>query len=86
MKNLFITISIAALLFAGCSGNQTKEQEQSKDVHVHEDGTVHQNHEEDTTVMQEEFIAPVDSASQKAEPKHEHTPDTSDGHEHPHKH
>lgn len=62
MKNLFISMSIAAILFAGCSGNQSKEQEQRKDVHIHDDGSVHENHEEDTAVKQEEFTAPVDSA------------------------
>ena len=86
MRNIFISMAIAAILLAGCSRNQTKEQEPSKDVHVHEDGTVHQNHEEDTVVTQEEFIVPVDSASQIEEIKHKHTHDQNDGHKHPHKH
>ncbi len=86
MKKLFISIAIALFLIAGCSGNQTKEQEQSKEVHTHDDGSIHENHEEDSTTKQEEFTVPMDTPSKKEEPKHEHTHDGKDGHEHPHKH
>lgn len=86
MKKPIVTIAIAALLFAGCSGNQTKEQESSEDVHVHDDGSVHEDHKEDSTTRQEEFTVPVDTTSQKDEPKHDHTHDGQDEQEHPHKH
>ena len=82
MKKLFISTAISAFLIAGCSGNQTKEQEHNKDVHTHDDGSVHQNHEEDTT-KQEEFTAPANTPSQKAEPEKEHTHDGKE-HSHPH--
>jgi hypothetical protein len=72
MKKLFISLSIAALLFAGCSGNKTKESEEKSGTHTHDDGTVHEAHEKDSA-KQEEFTAPADTAS------HSH-----DGHEHQH--
>ena len=37
-------------------------------------------------LKQEEFTAPLDTASQKADSMHEHSHDEHDGHEHPHKH
>jgi PBP1b-binding outer membrane lipoprotein LpoB len=86
MKKLFISMSIAAIFFAGCSGNKTEEHNHNDGTHQHDDGSVHQNHEDDTAVKQEEFTAPVDTASQKEEAKHEHTHDEKDEHEHPHKH
>lgn len=85
MKNIFISMTIAAILFVGCSGNKTKENIQNDGRHQHDDGLAHQNHEEDTVLKQEEFTEPVDTTSQK-EAKHEHTHNGKDGHEHPHNH
>ena len=84
MKKSILILSVAALLFAGCSGDQKKENDNA--THQHDDGSVHQNHKEDNVIKQEEFTAPVDTASLKDERKHEHTHDGQDGHEHPHKH
>ncbi len=86
MKNSMIILSIAALLFAGCAGNQTKEHEQNDASHKHDDGSVHQNHEEESAIKQEEFTVPVDNTSQKADSMHKHTHEQHDGHENPHKH
>lgn len=86
MKKLIFPIVISAFLIAGCSSNQTKQQKHNNDVHKHGDGSVHQNHEEDTATKQEEFAAHVDTTSQKVEPVKEHTHDGQDGHKHPHNH
>ena len=86
MNKSLISISIAIVLLSACSGNQTKKQEHNKDVHIHEDGSVHQNHEEDTAIKQEEFTVPVDTSLQKGVPEKEHTHDGKDEHEHPHNH
>ncbi|HKR05161.1 MAG TPA: hypothetical protein VJY62_11060 [Bacteroidia bacterium] len=82
MKKSFISLSIAAFLFAACSGNQNKEHDHNDGTHTHEDGSVHQNNEEDTA-KQEEFTVPADTSSKMDESKKEHS---HDGHEHPHKH
>lgn len=79
MKKYFIALSILAVLFSACSNNQTNDN----NTHVHDDGSVHENHSQDTLVKQEEFTAPTDSTVINTEPAHEHT---HDGHEHPHTH
>ncbi len=71
MKNFFAPLIFSACLLAACSGNQPKEQEHSEDTHVHDDGTVHDNHEADS-VTQEEFTAPVDSTSKETGKEHTH--------------
>ncbi len=68
MEKLLVSIAIAAFLFAGCSGNQNKEQEHTEDIHKHDDGSVHENHEEDSEIRQEEFTVPADTPSQNDEP------------------
>ena len=73
MKNIFITLSIAAVLFAACTGK--REHDHNDGTHEHSDGSTYQNHETDT-VKQEEFTAPIDTI--KIETEHNH--------EHPHKH
>lgn len=64
MKNTFLSIAIAAIIIAGCNGNHPKESEQKNGVHTHEDGSVHQAHEEDSAILQEEFTVPVDTSIQ----------------------
>jgi len=86
MKKLLVSIAIAAFLFAGCSGNQNKEQEHTEDIHKHDDGSVHGNHEEDSEIRQEEFTVPADTPSQNDEPGNDHTHEKQNGNEHPHKH
>ena len=86
MKKVLITLSIAALLFAGCSNNQSKEHDHNDGTHQHDDGAEHQNNEADDSVKQEEFTAAPDTTSQNHESKHRHSHDGENGHEHPHKH
>ena len=82
MKKVFFTLSLATFLLSACSDNQNKEQKLNDGTHQHEDGSVHQNHEEDT-IKQEEFNAPIDtSISEEVQVKGH----THEGHEHPHKH
>lgn len=65
-----------ALLIAvasSCSDNSEKSN-----IHVHEDGSVHQNHDENVKIDQEEFMA--DSLHHQDSTNHE------DGHNHDHEH
>jgi len=80
MKRSIIILSIAIILFAGCTD---KKEDDHSAIHQHDDGSVHQNHEEKNEIKQEEFIVPVDTALQKVDSMHEHT---HDEHGHPHKH
>lgn len=80
MKKQFVLISFAALFLAACSSNQNKEQNNSDETHLHEDGSIHQNHED--TVKQEEFTVTADTIQNQIDSnQHSH-----DGHEHPHQH
>ncbi len=76
MKQLLICIA-SIILFAGCPSDKSKEHKHDNGTHQHDDGSIHQNHEEDTT-KQEEFIVPADTLNKK---EHNH-----DGHDHPHTH
>lgn len=80
MKNSIILFAIAALLFAAC-GNKSQEHahdgedahEHAADTHEHEDGSVHDDHE-DGEHSQEEFK--VDSTTIKVE-EHGHSHEDS---------
>lgn len=68
MKKSILTVAVAALLFAACSNNKNKEHSQdgdehnhAKGTHVHEDGSVHEDHA--TEHHQEEFKLDGDSAA-----------------------
>ena len=86
MKNTFLSIAIAAIIIAGCNGNHPKEPEQNKDVHTHEDGSVHQDHEKDSTIIQEEFNDSVDTSIKKEKAIKDHTHGEKESHDHPHNH
>lgn len=76
MKKNWLIISFAALFVAACA---SKKNEKNDGTHTHEDGTVHENHD-DTLTRQEEFKATGDTSSgHNHEMKHSH-----DDHEHPH--
>ena len=68
MKKLFISLSIAAFLFAACSGNK---HDHNDGTHTHDDGSVHQNHQD--TIKQEEFAAPADTSHKHDDHEHPHT-------------
>ena len=84
MKKTFISLSIAAILFAGCNSNQSKEHKEQEGIHVHEDGSLHEHHQ-DTTLQQEEFTVSSDTAVLIDKP-HSHSHDSGGTHEHPHQH
>ena len=68
-------MAFAAITLAACNNDAPEEHEHDGNTHVHEDGTVHEHHDE---VTQEEF---------HADSTHMHTDSTM--HEHngvPHKH
>lgn len=79
MKSLFLSIAVLAFVFAGCSGNESKEHDHNDGSHTHDDGSAHQ-HTEDV-VKQEEFVVSADTSVQDAGPKRD-----QDAHEHLHKH
>lgn len=78
MKNSILIFAIASLLVAGCGNKNTEDHAHDADgnhmedegTHQHEDGAVHEDHEE-AGLKQEEFTAPADSAS-KATDEHGH--------------
>lgn len=80
MKKQFVLISIAATLLTACSSNQNKEQINQDETHLHEDGSIHQNH--DDTVMQEEFTVTADTIQNQIDS----IPHSHSEHEHPHQH
>lgn len=75
MKKLIFILAIPVVILSGCSGNQTKS---NTNTHVHEDGSVHKDH--DTSKHhQEEFIV-GDSST------HKHEQQNHDSHDHKHEH
>ena len=80
MKKKFVFISIAAMFLGACSGNQNKEHNHSDEAHTHEDGSLHQNH--DDTVIQEEFTVTADTIQNQIDS----IPHSHSEHEHPHQH
>ncbi len=80
MKKIFIFIASATVFFAGCSGSN-KVNDDKKGTHVHEDGSVHNDHKKTSDKKQEEFTVPVDSSVNRSEHEHKHT---HDGHDQPH--
>lgn len=84
MKKIMI-MSAALFALAACGGNNDKDN--NHDTHVHEDGTVHENHatEAATPAAQESFKVKADTtAATKAEHHHDHG--DSHDHTHPHQH
>jgi len=78
MKKNWLILSVAALFMTACA---SKKDDKNGGTHTHEDGTVHENHD-DTLNKQEEFKAAADTSS-----GHDHDKEHShDDHEHPHTH
>jgi hypothetical protein len=67
MKHIFVFLAFTIFAIAGC--RNPKNTENSHDAtHTHDDGSVHQNHE-DTTHQQQEFKVDADTS------KHSHDHD-----------
>jgi hypothetical protein len=83
MKKIFSIIAILAIVFAVSScGNKKKKDSQAHDTHVHEDGSVHENHDNDTPA-QESFEVKEDSdAHQHNTDEHAHEHGDEAGHDH----
>jgi hypothetical protein len=76
MKHALIACIIALSLFASCSGNDS-QHDHNNGTHTHDDGTVHKNHDENSTT-QEEFIVTDSTQTHHADSSHSHD------HTHPH--
>lgn len=69
-KNSIIVLAVVAMLFAGCDNKNStghehdSEGNHTENVHEHEDGSLHEHHE-DTEQTQEKFKVEGDSASIK---------------------
>ena len=81
MKNIFMLFTISAILFAGCAGKSNESNHE--ETHAHDDGSVHEHHEADST-KQEEFSVGADTLSHMEQ--HGHTHDSSEENEHSHQH
>lgn len=58
MKRIYFTMAFFALFATACTSNKAEEHEHDHGTHQHEDGAVHENHEEETQeIQQEEFDA-----------------------------
>ncbi len=87
MKNIFFTIAMSAILLSSC-GNDTNKK---TDMHTHEDGSEHVNHDNafNEAPEQELFEIEHDSISAKkdtlkSDAKKEHSHSHEGGHEHKH--
>ncbi len=86
MKNSILVFAVASLLLVGCGNKKTEDHAHDADgnhteaegTHQHEDGAVHDDHEE-VELKQEEFTAPTDSAAKVAE-EHGHEHEEGDDH------
>lgn len=83
MKKLMI-MAVALLALTACGGNKN----QNHGTHVHEDGSVHENHApEATPAAQETFKVEADTTvAAEAEKHHDHGHDHGHDHNHPHQH
>lgn len=79
MKKTFFALAIAGFIYAGC-GNQSSENTHEHDgnTHVHEDGTVHENHDD----MEQEEFNPGDTSLINPDTAHQHVPGTESDHKH----
>jgi hypothetical protein len=87
MKKLFFTVAVVIILLSSCRNKANKKP----DTHVHDDGTEHVNHDNDTikAPAQESFEVDIDSLqvekdTLKNEHEGEHSHSHEDGHEHTH--
>ncbi|MBK9636937.1 MAG: hypothetical protein IPO63_03650 [Bacteroidetes bacterium] len=82
MKRQFVFILFVAVFLVACSNNQNNENSHQDETHVHEDGSTHQNHDDNDTAKQEEFDVTQDTTLNQADSLHH----THDGSEHTHQH
>ena len=87
MKNALFVIAIFVIVLSSCRNKSTKKT----DTHVHDDGTVHNNHNDGSVAApkQESFEVDVDSLyhekdTLKEEHEKAHSHSHEDGHEHTH--
>lgn len=71
MKHIFIFLALTVFTIAGCRNPKSQDS-----THTHDDGSIHQNHD-DTTHHQQEFKVETDTS------KHSHDHDDKKG-EHKH--
>ena len=82
MKRILIAISVMIITLFACSEQKSNQENDCHGTHQHDDGMVHQNHENDS-VKQEEFTVPADTSNGNTEQSKEHT---HEGDDRPHKH
>lgn len=70
MKKSFFIVAFAAYAFIACNNGKSADHKHNPDgshpaegTHTHDDGSVHKDHDADTTVKQEQFKVGADSAS-----------------------
>lgn len=87
MKNIFFAILASAFLFSSCVNNSEKKT----NIHMHDDGSEHVNHDAtpDVAPKQEVFELESDSLTVendtiKSDAKKEHSHSHEGGHEHAH--
>ncbi len=79
MKKVLLTLAVIGLISVACNNKKTDEHGHDHGTHVHEDGSVHENHEEEVTTAQEEFTVSSDSTATDA---HEHQHENGEAHQH----
>jgi hypothetical protein len=84
MRKSFFIAAFAALTLIACNNNTSEENHehnadgshpQTEDTHAHDDGSVHNDHDADTTAKQEQFKVKQDSTAQDhdhSDPNHKH--------------
>ena len=88
MTKLKFSLAIVSLLFAGCGNNKNNDHSHDSEgnhittesVHEHEDGSIHEDHQ-DSEHHQEEFKVNSDSSSVKNDSS---AVTTEDAHDHSH--
>ena len=79
MKKVLLSLAVATFVLASCGKKADDHGHDHNDgTHQHEDGAVHENHQEDAS-KQEEFTVSKDTAT--AEP-HGHDHGEGDSHHH----
>lgn len=72
MKKIFISLIVIVAFTLGCT-----EKKAGSNEHMHEDGTVHEEHATDEPVEQEEFEVGEDTTAQET-----HSHDEGSDHQH----
>jgi len=90
MQKLLFVLAVSAFVLSSCG---TKKAEHKEGAHVHEDGTVHEAHENEAPA-QEAFEAKeehtvkdsCDMDKKEESEAHKHDHDAESGHDHDHDH